>query len=101
MRIAKGLINYLNYPAKGNDNCWLQDSQSFVPVSQLPAALRLPQKKTKNTTLCFRSMYLVNVVTFIDFRDPKPFAAVSQRSAALRLPEKKTHPWRFGKQGNA
>ena len=45
VRNAKGLINYLNYCAKGDNNYRFQDPQPFASVSQLPAALRLPQKK--------------------------------------------------------
>jgi len=61
-------------------------------VSQLPAALRRPQK-TK-MPLDFPSMYLADFAIFNNFSphpSPKPFAAMPLLPAALRLPQKNTH----------
>ena len=44
--------------------------QPFAAVSQLPAALRLPEK---NTPLDFWSMYIVNLVDFHGFEPPLVF----------------------------
>ena len=72
MRNAKGLINYLNYRAKGDNNCRFQDPQPFASVSQLPAALRLPQKNTpldflKHASCGFCDVYRL-LLFFVDFR---------------------------------
>ena len=81
MRNAKGLINYLNYRAKGDNNCRFQNPQPFASASQLPAALRLPQKKTR------AYVFGVCILQFLSFLTisvpPKPFAAVSQLPVAL------------------
>ena len=64
--------------------------QPFPSVSQLPAALRLPQK---NTPLDCWSRYPVDfVICLTTSAPPKPFVAVSQLPAALRLPQKKHAP---------
>ena len=92
MRNAKGLINYLNYRAKGDNNCQFQDPQAFVFVSQLPAALRLPQKKHAPG---FWSMYLADVVIFNDFSFQSPLRLC--RSCLRRFGSlKKTRSWIAG-----
>jgi len=65
-------------------------SQPRASVSQLPAALRLPQKK--HMPLEFWNMHLADFVILKISRLPKPFAAVSQLPADLRLPQQKHSP---------
>ena len=63
--------------------------QPFAAVSQLPAALRLHQKK-QTGVLEYVSCGFCHLLTISG--PPKPFAAVSQLPAALRLPQKKHTP---------
>ena len=60
----------------------------FASVSQLPAVLRLPQKKTRPWIF---GVCVLRILSFLTISGPpKPFAAVSQLPAALRLPKKNT-----------
>ena len=65
-------------------------SQPCASVSQLPAALRRPQKKHAPGILEHVSCGFCHFLTISG--PPKPFAAVSQLPAALRLPQKKHAP---------
>ena len=69
----------------------------FVSVSELPAALRRPQKKHApgffDHAYCQFTRFALILVGFsvilVDFRAPKPFVSVSALPAALRRPQKK------------
>ena len=68
----------------------------FAAVSQLPAALRLPQKKDapgflEHVSSGFGRFLAICFHLFAGFRVPQPFASVSQLPAALRLPQTEKH----------
>ena len=87
MRNAKGLINYLNYRAKGDNNCRFQDPQPlWVCVA---AACGASAPSDKNTPLDFWSMYLADFVVFNDFRAPQALCGcVAAACGASEVSEK-------------
>jgi len=87
-----------NMPAIYSYTCVLftgfKVSQPCASVSQLPAALRRPQKK--HTPLDFGSMYLAEFVILNNFRGPQALGGCVAAASCASAPSTKTCPWIVG-----